>query len=273
MIKVNGEKIEVVKFPNGESLIKNEGVLKDIKQSSYMPEMTVEMTVKFESDEDLLHMMFVKKHIDEMNLETVLVIPYLPYSRMDRTEGETVFTLKYICSLINSLNFKKVIIYEPHSDVSVALLDRCKAEDITLGLLEIVKEKLNLSSDDYIFFPDQGAEKRYSKHVKGFKLLTGIKERDFATGWIKKLDVVGEKPNKDFRVVILDDLCSRGGTFMMSASKLKELGAKEIHLVVTHCEDTIFDGDILKTDLIDRVYTTNSILNKKHEKIDVEEII
>lgn len=269
MIKVNGEKIEVVKFPNGESLIKNTGVLKDIKQL----EDAIEMTLKFENDEDLMHMIFIKKHLDEMNLDTILKIPYLPYSRMDRTEGKNVFTLKYICSLINNLNFKKVIVYEPHSDVSTALLDRCEVVNSTLEYLEKLTQILNFNSDDYIFFPDQGAEKRYSKHVKGFNLLTGIKERDFETGWIKKLDVVGEKPNKDFRVIILDDLCSRGGTFMMSAKKLKELGAKEIYLVVTHCEDTIFDGDILKTDLIDGVYTTNSILSKKHDKIHIEGII
>ena len=269
MIKINGEKLEITKFPNGESLIKTTEVLKDIKDL----ENIIEMTVKFESDEDLIHMMFIKKHLDEMGLDTILKIPYLPYSRMDRTEGENVFTLKYICSLINDLNFKKVILYEPHSDVSVALLDRCEVVNSTLEHLKTTTKILDFNSNDYVFFPDQGAEKRYSKHVKGFNLLTGIKERDFSTGYIKKLDIVGEKPNKDFRVIILDDLCSRGGTFIMSASKLKELGAKEIYLVVTHCEDTIFDGDILNTDLIDGVYTTNSILSKQHDKIYIEEII
>ena len=269
MIRINGKEVEVVKFPNGESLIKNTGVLKDIKQL----EKAVEMTVKFKSDEDLLHMMFIKKHLDEMNLDTILKIPYMPYSRMDRTEGENIFTLKYICSLINGLNFKKVIVYEPHSDVSVALIDRCEVVNSTLELLKAATKKLNLNAEDYVFFPDQGAEKRYSKKIKGFKILTGIKERDFSTGDIKKLDIIGEKPGKDFRVVILDDLCSRGGTFILSANKLKELGAKEIYLVVTHCEDTIFDGSILDTDLIDKVYTTNSILSKQHDKIYIKGII
>ncbi len=51
------------------------------------------------------------------------------------------------------------------------------------------------------------------------------------------------------------------------------MGADEIYLVVTHCEDTIFDGDILKSDLITKVFTTNSILSKTHEKIEVTEII
>ena len=58
----------------------------------------------------------------------------------------------------------------------------------------------------------------------------------------------------------------------MTAEKLKEIGAKDIYLVVTHCEDTIFDGDILKTDLIKKVYTTDSILSKNCEKIEIEKI-
>ncbi|NRT27906.1 phosphoribosylpyrophosphate synthetase [Clostridium beijerinckii] len=51
------------------------------------------------------------------------------------------------------------------------------------------------------------------------------------------------------------------------------MGATEIYLVVTHCEDTIFDGEILKTDLITKVFTTNSILSKEHEKIEISSIV
>ena len=46
------------------------------------------------------------------------------------------------------------------------------------------------------------------------------------------------------------------------ASQLKKLGAKSVSLVVTHCENTIFDGDIFKTDLIDKVITSDSIVDK-----------
>ena len=77
--------------------------------------------------------------------------------------------------------------------------------------------------------------------------------------------------SKEFKAIIVDDLCSKGGTFILTASKLREMGATEIYLVVTHCEDTIFSGDILKTDLIKKVYTTNSILSKEHEKIELTE--
>ena len=60
---------------------------------------------------------------------------------------------------------------------------------------------------------------------------------------------------------------------MLTGSRLRDMGASEIYLVVTHCEDTIFKGDILKTDLIKKVYTTDSILNKEHKKIKVKKIV
>ncbi len=50
------------------------------------------------------------------------------------------------------------------------------------------------------------------------------------------------------------------------------MGAGEIYLVVTHCENTIFEGKLLDSDLITGIYTTNSILSKDHKKIKVYEI-
>ena len=49
---------------------------------------------------------------------------------------------------------------------------------------------------------------------------------------------------------------------MLSAEKLKELGAGNIDLIVTHCEKTILDGDIPKSDLINKVITTDSIISR-----------
>lgn len=60
---------------------------------------------------------------------------------------------------------------------------------------------------------------------------------------------------------------------MLTGSRLRDMGASEIYLVVTHCEDTIFKGDILKTDLIKKVYTTDSILSREHEKINITKIM
>ncbi|HCW03825.1 MAG TPA: ribose-phosphate pyrophosphokinase [Clostridium sp.] len=265
MIYFNNERIEVNKFPNGEVLINSES----LKLKNHINEIRLH----FEGDEDLTHLIFLKGHLDEMKVKCDLVLPYMPYSRMDRTEGVTVFTLKHLCKLINKLNFESVTIYEPHSEVSTALLDRVKVVNMSKKLTEDLLQDLSSGQEDiYLVYPDAGAAKRYGKEINYDRILTASKERDFKTGYIKKLDINGEIKSKDFKAVIVDDLCSRGGTFVLTASKLKEMGAKEIYLVVTHCENTVFEGDLLTGDLITGIYTTNSILSKGHEKIKVYEI-
>ncbi|ADL53161.1 ribose-phosphate pyrophosphokinase [Clostridium cellulovorans] len=265
MLYLNNKIVEINKFPNGEALMSCERFnLRDDLN---------EVKLNFQGDEDITHLFFLKNHLDNLGVKCNLVIPYMPYSRMDRTEGITVFTLKYFCKLINSLNFCKVVIYEPHSDVSVALLDRIEVIDMSKLLAE--KALNEIGSDDenvYLVYPDAGAAKRYGKQINYEKVLTARKERDFKTGDIKNLIIDGSTEGKNFKAIIVDDLCSRGGTFIYTAEKLKALGAREIYLVVTHCENTIFQGDILKNDLITKVYTTDSILSKEHEKIAIYRI-
>lgn len=266
MIFLNDKEIEVKKFPNGESLINS--------QELNIKEWANTIKLKFESDNDITHLIFLKEHLDESNIKCNLIIPYMPYSRMDRTEGFTVFTLKHLCRLINNLNFEEVSIYEPHSDVCVALLDRVKVINMSAILAKNLLEKVDDKKDSvYLVYPDAGAAKRYGKQIEYEKILTANKERDFKTGSINKLEINGAVESKNFKAIIVDDLCSKGGTFILTAKKLKEMGATEIYLVVTHCEDTIFDGEILKTDLITKVFTTNSILSKEHEKIEISSIV
>lgn len=265
MIYFNGERVEVNKFSNGESFIKSEGL--KVKDG------VNEIKVKFESDEDITHLIFLKGHLEELRIKCNLVIPYMPYSRMDRTEGIRVFTLKYLCRIINNLGFETVTIYEPHSEVTTALLDRAHVVNMTKYLTEELLKELNRGEEEiYLVYPDAGAAKRYGKEINYENILTANKERDFRTGMIKSLEINGDIKQSGFKAIIVDDLCSKGGTFMMTASKLKDMGASEIYLVVTHCENTVFEGSLLNSDLVKGIYTTDSILSKEHEKIRVYEI-
>ena len=137
---------------------------------------------------------------------------------------------------------------------------------------DLLKELNDGKEEVYLVYPDAGAAKRYGKEISYDKILTANKERDFRTGFIKKLQINGDIQSKSFKAVIVDDLCSKGGTFQITASKLKDMGATEIYLAVTHCENTIFQGDLLTGNLVAGIYTTNSILSKCHEKIKVYEI-
>ena len=263
MIKLNGQIVEQNHFPDGTLLLKQKPEEFDVQTIQW----------SFESNEELVSLIFLTKHLREYGVETIyLYMPYLPNARQDRTKDcEDVFTLKYFCEVINSLKFDKVIILDPHSSVGEALLDRVGVElptDYIAQAYDSIRQDVK-RAPLMIFYPDEGAMKRYSSMAFG-EYAFGIKKRDWKTGKIEGLDVAGCVDKiKDSAILIIDDICSRGGTFYHSAKKLKELGAKEIYLYITHCENTILEGELLTSGLIEKVYTTNSIFTKEHEKIEV----
>lgn len=258
MIFLNSIQLEFKVFPNGETLM-NEKQIRDETKANINT-----VSLKYESDNDLIKLMFVKRYLDSLKEQSELVVYYMPYSRMDRSEGGSAFTLKYITDFINGLNFEKITVIEPHSDVTPALLNNCESSFPSVNILSDVKIKIGFNEDtDYIYFPDAGCDKRMSKLIKVKNSLIGFKHRNFETGKITSLEVLGEVKERGFKVIMIDDLSSYGGTFMLGAKKLIDLGAGEVYLIVGHAEDSIYKGDIFKTDLINKVYTTNSIITEE----------
>lgn len=272
MIKLNGVALENTQFPNGELMLD-----KFIK--NLLTEDVNEISYKYTGDKSLLELYFVKKYLDQISLKpSHLTITYMPYSRMDRSENESPFTLKYVSDLINSLEFDVVKIIEPHSDVTPALLNRSKSFYANFDYLStLVNDSIINPEKDYIVFPDSGASKRYSK-MKYPNILIGHKERDFQTGQIHNLQIIGDLKQDPETAIIVDDLSSYGGTFVHTSKKLREIGFQKIYLLVCHTEDNIFKGELF--DHIDHLYTTDSLLTnlfdshnqKFKDKITVMEV-
>jgi ribose-phosphate pyrophosphokinase len=253
MIRVDGQLIHFGKFPNGESNLKH------IKLDER--DLTHVVTLKYEGDEDLFHLLLVKA---ELKVPATLRILYAPYSRMDRESDTYLFSLKVFTKFINDMGWEKVVIYEPHSDVLPALLDRVQVVDVTASNVmqdEVQVAVRKIGALDYqICYPDVGAHKRYGEKFGKGPPLIGFKTRDFETGKIKSLDIQGNRLIDG--VVIVDDLCSKGGTFVLTATKLREMGFTKIVLAVAHCEDTVYDGVVFSSGLIDHVITTDSIISR-----------
>lgn len=259
MIKLNGKEVIFKTFPNGETLMVHDE-LNLVRVNTGRIEN--EVIFKYENDSDLIKLMILKQYLDTFDIEANLLITYMPYSRMDRSENNSPFTLKYISKFINSLNFYEVIIIEPHSDVTCALVENAWAEYINFDLVEKVKKDVGFDNDgDYIVFPDAGASKRYSK-MKAKNVLVGHKHRDFETGKIQSLELVGSVVHKPNKAIIVDDLSSYGGTFVHTAKALYELGFNEVYLLVCHSENSIFKGELFN--YITKVFTTDSILTEQN---------
>lgn len=254
MIKVNDIIIEKKNFPDGTLLLKTEGI--DMKN--------VTITWLYENDAELFAIICLAKKA----VRKKLVMPYIPHARQDRVKSEEdTFTLKYFAQTINSLGFDSVEVLDPHSSVSEALIDNIIIDSPKAYIEKVVND---IGEEGLMmFYPDEGAMKRYSGMLN-VPYAFGIKKRDWATGEIKGLEAAGmTELIANSKILIIDDICSKGGTFYHSAKKLKELGAGEIYLYISHCENTILEGEVLTSGLIEKVYTTNSIFTKEHDKVTV----
>ena len=261
MIFVNEKEINFTSFPDGTTSFRF-----DTGKA-----MTYDIKWLYDGDHECILIWHLTKHIrsnSDRSVKINLVMPYIPNARMDRVKsGDEVFTLKWFADFINILEFDSVVVRDPHSTVSEALINHIVLDDEVEQIANQLRTRL--CKKQFLFcYPDEGAAKRYASKING-EYVFCIKHRDWRTGKIQSLELVGADKVAGSTVLIVDDICSRGGTFTHTAKALKEAGADEIYLYVTHCENTIRDGSVLTDGLITHVFTTNSIFRGEHEKVTV----
>jgi len=258
MFRINGVPVQIERYPDETARLNI-----DIRSD----EVTVEWL--YEKDEEFLLFLIARHLREQYSVERLMLyMPYIPHARMDRVQNKReVFTLKYFCEFVNSMNFDKVIVRDAHSGVSLALLNNVISEPVNKNIKKLIDSLLN-PDRDIVFYPDEGSCKRYSEMIY-FPCAFGVKKRDWSTGKITGLDVQGTLPPAPFDALIIDDIASYGGTFLHSAKKLKELGADKVYLYITHCENSILNGELINSALAEKIYTTKSIYTGEHPLIKV----
>ena len=208
----------------------------------------------------LMMMVDALKRLSNGNIPIELVIPYFPYARQDRVcvEGEAL-SAAVMAGIINNLGFSKITIWDAHSDVTPALLNNVVNIPQTqlIGRSETLSRSLS-NGDITLISPDAGASKKTSNIAEAFGGETNViqaqKVRNLKSGDIVKTEVLGNVEGK--RVLIVDDICDGGRTFIELAKVLKQQGAIEVSLFVTH--GIFSQGLSVFGGLIDTIFTTDS---------------
>ena len=189
------------------------------------------------------------------------------------------FALKVFANQLNTLNFDKVFLLDPHSDAAAAAINNSVviAQETCLMKSDNLRQAIG-AGKLMLVAPDAGALKKIHNVAKAsgardYAILT--KERDVATGNLTGFALVsGDVAGKD--VLIVDDLCDAGGTFIGSAQVLRDAGARSVSLYVTH---GVFSKGVanLLNNGIDAIYTTTSFASSalrepRVELIDIDTI-
>jgi ribose-phosphate pyrophosphokinase len=149
-----------------------------------------------------------------------------------------LFTIKSVARLINSLGCPKVTILDPHSEATPALIDRCQAIHVD----DIWDSYMTSSPRDYraVVAPDAGASKRAARiaNLLELPLKQAKKKRDVSTGKlngfeIENCDDLFTSDDDVPKLLVVDDLCDAGGTFIGLGQVLDAAGF-DADLYVTH---------------------------------------
>lgn len=210
------------------------------------------MWFRLRNSDDIMRMLLTADAIKRRgSLLWDAVIPYLPYARQDRVavEGEPL-SIAVMANLINSCGFSRVALFDPHSDVSTALINNVVVLD---NKFVAFKAWLAFKADA-IACPDAGARKKIGA-LKFGPVVYCDKKRDPKTGSLSGFEV--HQSDVPESVLIVDDICDGGGTFIGLAQELRSKGAKRVGLFVSH---GIFSKglDCLREGGIDHVFTTDS---------------
>lgn len=187
------------------------------------------------------------------------LVPYLPGARQDRGRP---FGAQVYANLINSLGADQVITVDPHSSVMPELVDNLtvirawRVVQVALGT-SVVSDTV-ASGYVGVICPDEGAYERTEQvgHALQLPVYHATKKRDFATG--KLSGFACEKLPEEGRLLVVDDICDGGGTFL-GLAEATGLGPDRLDLWVTH---GIFSGDrtasVALSDAFGDVFTTDS---------------
>lgn len=173
------------------------------------------------------------------DVEIDLFLPYVPYARQDRRmmPGDPL-SIRVFGDVINACRFGRVLVLDPHSDVTTAVIDRCHQ----IPIHDHVARALDATGATRVVIPDAGAAKRVQGIMNRLEdrhahvaTLQAMKTRDVAKqGAITGMQLETNTDLGGQICLIVDDICDGGRTFLVLSKLLRGRGAKSVHLYVTH---------------------------------------
>lgn len=210
------------------------------------------INARIANGDDLLAVLLTAEALRHASATSIeLFITYLLGARMDRRIGVgEPFTLAVVADCLRG-KFDRIAVLDPHSDVACALLGADAVSPI-----DYVREAVtSIARVDALCAPDAGSSKKveaYAAKIGEYPIVQCLKHRDSKTGKLSDFRVVNDVVPE--RVLIVDDICDGGGTFVAVAEKLRARGAKWIGFYATH---GIFSKGF-EIPGIDQIFTTTS---------------
>jgi len=201
------------------------------------------------------------------------VIPYFGYARQDRkVVPRTAISAKLVSNLITNAGAHRIVTVDLHAGQIQGFFDIPVDNLFSTPIFSKHIKKYISNKNIICVAPDVGGVER--ARALGQKLNVGlaiVDKRRPAPGKSQVMNIIGNVKGKN--CLLVDDIIDSGGTIVNGAKALKEKGAKDVYVYVTHgvlsgnAVEQINNSKIKKLILTDTIDNSNKI--KKSSKIVV----
>ena len=195
------------------------------------------------------------------------VIPYFGYARQDRkVVPRTAISAKLVSNLITDAGANRILSVDLHAGQIQGFFD-IPVDNLFATPIFARHIKKNIKTNNLICVaPDVGGVERTRALSRRINVgIAIIDKRRPAPGKSEVMNIVGNVKNKI--CVIVDDIIDSGGTIVNAAKALKDKGAKEIYVYITHAVLSGSAVDKIKESQIKKLIITDTIDNSKKIKI------
>ena len=204
------------------------------------------------------------KRSSAKNITTV--IPYFGYARQDRkVVPRTSISAKLVSNLITKAGADRVVTVDLHAGQIQGFFDLPVDNLFSTPIFaRHVKKKIK-SKNLICIAPDVGGTERARALGKLLNVgLAIVDKRRPKPGQSQVMNIIGNV--KDKTCIIVDDIIDSGGTIVNAAKALKDRGAKEVFVYITH---GVLSGDAvkkIKNSVIKNLVITDTIDNLEKVK-------
>lgn len=226
---INKEKSDIdysiSRFPDGEVQI-------TLGEFSHKDKINVRCRIT--SAEELFILMQVSDILRRHGMRFSISIYYLMGMRMDRVMSfDRPYTLNMVVHVLDNLGAYGIYLFCPHSSTALDLFRYTSVAQINPDRLD---NMVNTTFNDYqIVLPDAGAVERATADDMPEGIVIGEKVRNVTTGKIESIKIKNPEVIDGRPLLIEDDLCDGGGTFVGLAQAIREIDPKaDVNIVVCH---------------------------------------
>ena len=248
------------KFSDGEIYIE---INENIRGNSIF----VIQSVSSPANDNLMELLLIIDALKRSSAKNITaVIPYFGYARQDRkVVPRTSISAKLVSNLITKAGADRVVTIDLHAGQIQGFFD-IPVDNLfaTPIFARHVRKKIK-NKNLICVAPDVGGTERARALGKFLRVgLAIIDKRRPAPGKSEVMNVIGNVKGKT--CIIVDDIIDSGGTIVNAANALKDRGAKEVHVYVTH---GVLSGKAvlkIKNSKIKKLVMTDTIDNSERVK-------